>query len=318
MVAAGGAVGFVFPGQGSQYVGMGQAWAESFSTAREAFAEADSILGMALSELCWQGPEEELQLTANTQPAILATSVAIQRVVAEHDLAPVVVAGHSLGEYSALVTAGCLSFADALRLVRRRGELMQEAVPVGVGAMAAIMGLEAEAVAAIAAAAKEDQICDVANYNAPNQTVVAGHLQAVERAVEAAEAGGAMRAVMLPVSAPFHSALMRPARDGLAPELEAASFAAPQLPVVTNIDAEPVTTGEAAREALVRQIDGPVRWVESIRWMVEKGGVGTFLEVGPRAVLSGLIRRITPGVVAKSFSEPKGLEKYLDGSGAGS
>ena len=317
MVGAGGAVGFVFPGQGSQYVGMGQAWAESFPAAREAFAEADSILGMALSELCWQGPEEELQLTANTQPAILATSVAIQRVVAEHDLAPVVVAGHSLGEYSALVTAGCLSFADALRLVRRRGELMQEAVPVGVGAMAAIMGLEAEEVAAIAAEAKEDQICDVANYNAPIQTVVAGHRQAVERAVEMAEARGAMRAVMLPVSAPFHSALMRPARDGLAPELEAASFAAPQLPAVTNIDAVPATTGEAARQALVRQIDGPVRWVESIRWMVDEGGVGTFLEVGPRAVLSGLIRRITPGVVAKSFSEPKGLEKYLDGSGVG-
>jgi [acyl-carrier-protein] S-malonyltransferase len=317
MVAASGAVGFVFPGQGSQYVGMGQEWAESFAAAREAFEEADSTLGFALSKLCWQGPEEELQLTANTQPAILATSVAIQRVVADHGLAPVVVAGHSLGEYSALVTAGCLSFADALRLVRRRGELMQEAVPVGVGAMAAIMGLEAEEVAAIAAEAKEDQVCDVANYNAPIQTVVAGHREAVERAVELAEARDAMRAVMLPVSAPFHSALMSPARDGLTPELEAVSFADPRPPVVTNIDAHPVTTGEAARRALVRQIDGPVRWVESIRWMVDQDGVETFLEIGPRAVLSGLIRRITPGVAAKSFSEPKGLQKYLDTSGAG-
>ncbi|MGB6851494.1 MAG: ACP S-malonyltransferase [Thermoanaerobaculia bacterium] len=317
MVAAGGAVGFVFPGQGSQYVGMGQDWAETFPAAREAFAEADSTLGFSLSELCWQGPEEELQLTANTQPAILATSVAIQRVVADHGLAPVVVAGHSLGEYSALVTAGCLSFADALRLVRRRGELMQEAVPVGIGAMAAIMGLEAEVVAAIAAEAKEDQVCDVANYTAPIQTVVAGHREAVERAVEMAEARDAMRAVMLPVSAPFHSALMRPARDGLTPELEAVPFADPQPPVVTNIDAVPVTTGEAARQALVRQIDGPVRWVESIRWMADEGGVETFLEIGPRAVLSGLIRRITPGVVAKSFSEPKGMQKYLDTSGEG-
>jgi [acyl-carrier-protein] S-malonyltransferase len=317
MVAAQDAIGFVFPGQGSQFVGMGQDWAADFPAAREAFEEADSTLGFSLSELCWQGPEEELQLTANTQPAILATSVAIHRVVAAHGIEPVVVAGHSLGEYSALVAAGCLSFADALRLVRRRGELMQEAVPVGVGAMAAIMGLEAEVVAEIAVEARRDQICDVANYNAPVQTVVAGHRQAVERAVEMAEAREAMRAVMLPVSAPFHSALMRPAREGLAPELEAASFADPQVPVVTNIDAAPVTTGDAAREALVRQIDGPVRWVESIRWMVDKGMVGTFLEIGPRAVLSGLIRRITPGVLAKSFSEPKGMQKYLEGGGAG-
>ncbi len=317
MVAGGGALGFVFPGQGSQYVGMGQEWAESFPVARETYEEADSTLGFSLSELCWRGPEDELQLTANTQPAILATSVAIQRVVAEHDLTPVVVAGHSLGEYSALVAAGCLSFADALRLVRRRGELMQEAVPVGVGAMAAVMGLEAEVVAAIAAEAKEDQVCDVANYNAPIQTVVAGHREAVERAVEMAEARDAMRAVMLPVSAPFHSALMRPAREGLAPELEATTFGAPEPPVVTNIDAQPATTGEAARQALVRQIDGPVRWVESIRWMVDVGGVDTVLEIGPRAVLSGLIRRISPGVVAKSFSEPKGLEKYLAASEAG-
>ncbi len=302
---------FVFPGQGSQAVGMGRAWAEEFEVARRSFEEADEVLGFPLSELCWQGPEDELQLTANTQPAILATSVAIHRVVSDQGLRPVVMAGHSLGEYSALVAAGSLSFGDALALVRKRGELMQQAVPVGEGAMAAIMGLEAEAVAKIAAEAAGDQECAIANYNAPIQTVIAGHTGAVERAVTLAKERGARRALMLPVSAPFHSPLMRPAREELAPLLAAVRFADPQVPVVSNIDARPLTAGEAARDALARQVDGPVLWVESVRWMVDEMGVERFLEIGPGNVLSGLIRRIVPGVESASAAEPEALGRLL-------
>ncbi|MEE8278664.1 MAG: ACP S-malonyltransferase [Thermoanaerobaculia bacterium] len=302
---------FVFPGQGSQAVGMGRAWAEEFEVARRSFEEADEVLGFPLSELCWQGPEDELQLTANTQPAILATSVAIHRVVSDQGLRPVVMAGHSLGEYSALVAAGSLSFGDALALVRKRGELMQQAVPVGEGAMAAIMGLEAEAVAKIAAEAAGDQECAIANYNAPIQTVIAGHTGAVERAVTLAKERGARRALMLPVSAPFHSPLMRPAREELAPLLAAVRFADPQVPVVSNIDARPLTAGEAARDALARQVDGPVLWVESVRWMVDEMGVERFLEIGPGNVLSGLIRRIVPGVESSSAAEPEALGRLL-------
>ncbi len=302
---------FVFPGQGSQAVGMGRAWAEEFEVARRSFEEADEVLGFPLSELCWQGPEDELQLTANTQPAILATSVAIHRVVSDRGLRPVVMAGHSLGEYSALVAAGSLSFGDALALVRKRGELMQQAVPVGEGAMAAIMGLEAEAVAKIAAEAAGDQECAIANYNAPIQTVIAGHTGAVERAVTLAKERGARRALMLPVSAPFHSPLMRPAREELAPLLAAVRFADPQVPVVSNIDARPLTAGEAARDALARQVDGPVLWVESVRWMVDEMGVERFLEIGPGSVLSGLIRRIVPGVESTSAAEPEALGRLL-------
>ncbi|MEE8138423.1 MAG: ACP S-malonyltransferase [Thermoanaerobaculia bacterium] len=302
---------FVFPGQGSQAVGMGRAWAEEFEVARRSFEEADEVLGFPLSELCWQGPEDELQLTANTQPAILATSVAIHRVVSDRGLRPVVMAGHSLGEYSALVAAGSLSFGDALALVRKRGELMQQAVPVGEGAMAAIMGLEAEAVAKIAAEAAGDQECAIANYNAPIQTVIAGHTGAVERAVTLAKERGARRALMLPVSAPFHSPLMRPAREELEPLLAAVRFADPQVPVVSNIDARPLTAGEAARDALARQVDGPVLWVESVRWMVDEMGVERFLEIGPGSVLSGLIRRIVPGVESTSAAEPEALGRLL-------
>lgn len=301
---------FVFPGQGSQSVGMGRAWVEAFPVAAEAFEQADEALGMALSALCFDGPAEDLQLTANTQPAILATSLAILRVLEQQGLTPAAVAGHSLGEYSALVAAGALQTADALRLVRRRGELMQQAVPVGQGAMAAILGLDTVAVNELAEeAADEDLICTVANFNSPQQTVIAGHAEAVKEAVRLAKLRGGRRAVLLPVSAPFHSPLMRPARQGMEPLLQQASWADPRVPVVTNIDAAPVTDAEAACDALVRQIDGPVRWVESVRAMVEEMGLRTFIEVGPGSVLSGLIRRIAPEVTVVSCAEPADLDK---------
>ncbi|MEM7481627.1 MAG: ACP S-malonyltransferase [Acidobacteriota bacterium] len=292
---------FVFPGQGSQKVGMGQDWAEGWSEARDVFAEADDVLGFALSTLCWEGPEEDLRLTANTQPALLTVSTAVHRVVArDREAGPgkfeaAAVAGHSLGEYSALVAAGVLTFADALRLVRRRGEQMQLAVPAGEGTMAAILGLDGDALAAITGEAAGDQVCSVANYNAPGQIVIAGHRAAVERAVELAKPAGAKKAVMLPVSAPFHCSLMAPAREAMAEALAATEFRDPSVPVVTNVDARPVTSGAQARDALVRQIDSPVRWVESIETMVGELGVGRFCELGPGKVLCGMIRRIARG-----------------------
>jgi [acyl-carrier-protein] S-malonyltransferase len=305
-------VAFVFPGQGSQSVGMGRSWVESHPRLEEVFDAADRTLAAPLKHLCWQGPAEELQLTANTQPAILTTSVAIFQALAELPIEPVLMAGHSLGEYSAHVAAGSLDFDEALRLVRQRGELMQQAVPVGAGAMAAVLGLEADTVAEIAAEAAGDEICTVANFNAPTQTVLAGDRGAVERAAELARERGARRAMLLPVSAPFHSPLMRPAREGLKPQLDAADFRDPKVPVVCNIDALPVTTGSDARQALVRQVDGPVRWVESIQWMVDQGHIDLFVEVGPGTVLTGLIRRIAPSVRAVSLDQPSGLEKLLD------
>ncbi len=307
-----GAVAFVFPGQGSQKVGMGRAWADAFPESRAAFEEADAALP-GLSRLCWEGPAEELQLTANTQPAILATSVAIHRAIAARLPEPALVAGHSLGEYSALVASGALAFGDALRLVRRRGELMQAAVPVGEGAMAAILGLDAAAVEEVAAAAATgDEHCGVANYNEPRQTVVAGHRRAVERAAALASERGAKRALLLPVSAPFHSRLMAPARIGLTPLLEATPFEDPRMPVVTNVDARPLRDGAGARAALVRQVDSPVRWVESVEWMAGEGGVETFVEVGPGAVLSGLVRRISPPSRTLSLAEPDKLGELLE------
>ena len=304
------ATAFVFPGQGSQSVGMGAEWAAADQKAREVFAEADEALGFALSDLCFEGPEEDLQLTANTQPAILATSLAIWRCLDGAFGEPALLAGHSLGEYSAHVAAGTLTLGDALRLVRRRGELMQEAVPVGEGAMAAILGLEAEAVRRIAEdATSGTSVCAVANYNAPIQTVVAGHAAAVERAMALAAEAGAKRAVPLPVSAPFHSPLMAPARDGLTPYLEETTFTDPPVAVVTNIDARPARRGEDAREALIRQVDGPVRWVESIRWMVEEGGIERFVEVGPGKVLTGLIRKIAPEVEVITVGSPADREE---------
>ena len=301
-------IAFVFPGQGSQVVGMGQAWAERYPVARQVFKQADDILGLPLSSLCWQGPEEELQLTVNTQPALLTTSIAVQRVLRDEGIEPVVVAGHSLGEYSALVAAGSLDLAVALGLVRRRGAAMQEAVPVGQGAMAAIMGLEAEEIQDAATQAVEEGSCSVANYNAPGQIVIAGHTSAVERTVAECKRRGARRAILLPVSAPFHSPLMAPAREALTPFLEEAEFADPQVPVITNIDAKPVSVGSEARDALRRQVDGPVRWIESVEWMVEQGGATLFAEVGPGKVLTGLNRRIAPEVKTVALHEPAGLE----------
>ena len=308
----GAKLAFVFPGQGSQKVGMGKDWADAFPTAAAVFVEADHVLDMPLSRLCWEGPAEELQLTANLQPALLATSVAILRVLEEHEVCPAVVAGHSLGEYSALVAAKVLDLPDALRLVRRRGELMQAAVPVGVGAMAAVLGLPPEQVAAAAAEASTGgEICAVANLNSPEQTVIAGHKAAVERAIPLLQARGARRALMLPVSAPFHSPLMRPAREGLEPDLRAIEFRDPVMPVVTNVDARPVSGGDAARDALVRQIDSPVRWVESVTWMAEQAGVERFVEVGPGSVLCGLIKRIVAGSRPTSCGGPDGLPALM-------
>lgn len=302
-------IAFVFPGQGSQIVGMGQAWAGTHAIACQAFAEADDLLSLPLSELCWNGPEEDLQLTANTQPALLATSVAILRVLQERGIEPQVVAGHSLGEYTALVAAECLEYGDALQLVRRRGEAMQEAVPRGQGSMAAILGLDADAVLAAASQASGDGVCTVANFNAPGQIVIAGDTPAVERTVELCKDNGARRAILLPVSAPFHCPLMAPAREDLTPFLRQTTFADPRVPVVCNIDAEPVTKGEQARDALRRQIDGPVRWVESVEWMAAQGRVDLFVEVGPGKVLSGLNRRIAPQVKTISMDGPEELGK---------
>jgi [acyl-carrier-protein] S-malonyltransferase len=317
-------IAFVFPGQGAQKVGMGREWAERSAAARRTFEEADAALGEPLSRLCWEGPEAELGLTANTQPAILTASVAVLRALGEEDgldLQPAAVAGHSLGEYSALVAAGALGFAEAVVLVRRRGELMQRAVPPGVGAMAAILALSAEEVAAavaeVAADAAEGEVVSVANYNAPGQTVIAGHAGAVERACEAAMRRGARKATLLDVSAPFHSPLMAPARDGMAPHLAAAGLADPRVPVVVNVDARPVTTGEAARDALLRQIDGPVRWVESIEHMEREMGIGLFLEIGPGTVLTGMIKRIVSEAATLALGEPKNLDKLRELLAAG-
>jgi [acyl-carrier-protein] S-malonyltransferase len=303
----------VFPGQGSQKVGMGRAWADESAAARRTFEEADEVLGEPLSRLIWEGPEDELTLTANTQPAILTVSTAIHRALAERgvDLAPAAVAGHSLGEYSALVAAGALDFAAALALVRRRGELMQRAVPPGEGAMAAILGLDRPMVEGVVAdaSAAGDGVVTVANDNSPGQTVIAGAAAAVERAMALATERGARRVTRLPVSAPFHSPLMAPAREGMTPYLAAADFRDPAVPVVVNVDARPVSRGDELRDALVRQIDAPVRWVESIELAVRRFGADRFVEIGPGSVLAGLIKRIATGARTVSLGEPAALDK---------
>ncbi len=305
-------VAYVFPGQGSQWVGMGRALALAFPEAREVFEEADDTLGFSLSVLCFEGPEDELQLTANTQPAIVAASVAAIRCYRAQGLeteTPDFVAGHSLGEYSALVAAGALELGDALRLVRARGEAMQKAVPVGEGAMAAVLGLSVEDTAEVAAEAAGDTggVCQLANLNAPGQIVIAGAGESVERAMVLASGRGARRAILLPVSAPFHCALMAPARRAMAPLIQAAPMADPQVPVVCNVDAAPVTSASAARYALVRQIDGPVRWAESVTVMAAEG-VGRLIEFGPGKVLSGLARRIDRKLKVRSVAEPGDME----------
>ncbi len=288
-------ISFIFPGQGSQHAGMGREFADNFPAAKAVFEEADDALGWAISDLCFNGPDEELQLTANTQPAILTASIAAFRVLSEQGATPDFVAGHSLGEYSALVAAGSLTLTDAVKIVRRRGELMQEVVPAGVGAMAAILGLDAAKVAEACAMSAEDQICSPANFNTPVQTVIAGHKEAVERACAKCIEMGAKRAIPLKVSAPFHCALMMPAQELLTPTLAATTFSDLSTPLVNNVDAAIVTSGDVARAGLIRQVSSPVRWAASVEKMIAEG-VGTFIEVGPGKVLCGLVKSISRDV----------------------
>jgi [acyl-carrier-protein] S-malonyltransferase len=306
-----GKLAFLFPGQASQYPGMGKELADNHPAARSVFDEADRALGFSVSDLCFSGSEEALKLTANTQPAILTASVATYRVLAENGVEPAFVAGHSLGEFSALVAAGGLEFADAVRLVRRRGEYMQTAVPEGIGAMAAILGLAPAQVAGICRQAADGQVVAPANLNSPEQTVISGHAEAVKRAVELASAGGAKRAVMLPVSAPFHSALMKPAAERLEADLRATKFHTLRVPLVNNADAEILTSGDDVRESLIRQVTLPVRWEESIRELIEQG-VNTFVEVGPGRVLTGLLRQIDRSIHVFNVEDEKSLRSTLE------
>jgi [acyl-carrier-protein] S-malonyltransferase len=300
-------IAFVFPGQGSQRVGMGQALAQTFPECRAVFEEADDALGAPLSRVCFEGPEEQLRLTENTQPAILTVSVAAARLLASRGIAPAMAAGHSLGEYSAHVAAGTLAFGDAVRTVRRRGRYMQEAVPVGQGAMAAILGLEGAAVAQACREAADGDVVAPANLNAPGQVVIAGTAAAVARAGERAKALGAKRVVPLPVSAPFHCALMQPAQDRLAPELRALPVKPPSVPVVANVDAAPKTDGRSAIDALVRQVSAPVRWEEVVRTLAS-AGIRAYVEVGPGTVLSGLVRKIVREARVANLEAPSDLD----------
>lgn len=301
---------FVFPGQGSQKVGMGRALHDAFPESRAVFEEADDALGFALSRLCFEGPEAELALTANTQPAILVTSVAALRALEARGVRPDRVAGHSLGEYSALVAAGTLTLADAVRAVRKRGQYMQEAVPVGEGAMAAILGLDLEAVERACAEAAEGEVVSAANVNSPGQVVIAGRAKAVERASAACKAAGAKRAVPLSVSAPFHCSLMEPARVRLEADFAAISFASPAIPLMNNVDARLVSSAEECRDGLLRQVAGTVRWQQGVEGLVA-GGVQRFVEVGPGSVLSGLIRKIAKEAVTMNVEDPASLDKTL-------
>ena len=305
-----GKLAFIFPGQGSQRAGMGKALAEQFPAARAVFDQADQALGFPLSTLCFEGPEEELKLTANTQPAILTTSVAAYRVLEEQGIAPDYVAGHSLGEYSALVANGCLSLPEAVVTVRNRGTYMQEAVPAGQGAMAALLGLPLPKVQQVCEQAAQGQVVVPANLNSPGQIVISGHKEAVERAAAAAKDAGAKRAVLLPVSAPFHSSLLQPAAARLENDFQRIRFGGLSIPLVTNVDAEMIETPQAARDALLRQVPAPVRWEESMRKLIELG-CDCFIEVGPGKVLAGLLRQIDRSVRALSVEDPASLEKTL-------
>jgi len=302
---------FLFPGQASQYPGMGRELYEKFPAGRAVFEEADRALGFSISRICFDGTEEDLKLTENTQPAVVTVSVAAYRVLAENGFTPAYVAGHSLGEYSALVAAGSLDFSDTVRIVRHRGKLMQEAVPAGVGAMAAILGLSHAQVDEACRRAAEGELVAPANLNSPEQTVISGHAGAVKRAVEVAQQSGAKRAVILPVSAPFHCELMQPAQQRLAEVLRATAFGPLKIPVVTNVAAEAIDTGDEAREALIRQVSLPVRWEESIRALVELG-VDMFVEVGPGKVLSGLLRQIDRSVLCVNVEDEKSLQAGME------
>jgi [acyl-carrier-protein] S-malonyltransferase len=304
-------IAFLFPGQGSQTVGMGKDLADKYSVARQTFEEADDALGIKISQLCFEGPEDELRLTENTQPAILTASVAAWRVLQERGIKPAFVAGHSLGEYSAHVASETMTFADAVRTVRNRGKFMQEAVPVGTGSMAAILGMSPNAVASVCSDAAQGEVCEPANINSPEQIVISGHVAAVERAVVLANERGAKRAKVLPVSAPFHCSLMKPAQERLAAVLGSLQFPAPRFPVVCNVNALPVEDAGCAREALVQQVTGSVRWSESMQWLIAQG-VQAFVEVGPGKVLSGLMRQIDRSKKCVNVEDEASLHKTLE------
>lgn len=305
------AIAFLFPGQGSQAVGMGKDLFERFPVARKTFEEADQALERKLAQLCFEGPEDQLRLTENTQPAILTVSVAAYRVLEEKGIKPGFVAGHSLGEYSAHVAAGTISFADAVRTVRNRGKYMQEAVPVGTGAMAAILGMNLDSVGAVCGDAAQGEVCEPANINSPDQIVISGHAAAVERAVKLAQERGAKRAILLPVSAPFHCSLMKPAQERLAVDLQKVEFAAPKIPVVCNVYAKPVEDAESAREALIRQVTGSVNWSDSMQLLIARG-FQTLVEVGPGKVLCGLMRQIDRSKKCLNVEDEGSLQKTLE------
>jgi [acyl-carrier-protein] S-malonyltransferase len=302
------ATAFIFPGQGSQYVGMGKEFFENFRQARDVFQEADDVLHLPVSSLCFQGPEETLKLTENTQPAVLTTSVAALRVLqSEKGIVPHLTAGHSLGEYSALVLSGALAFADAVQIVRLRGRFMQEAVPVGEGAMAAILGMEREQVEKMCEEAAQGEVLTPANFNCPGQIVIAGHAKAIERAMERVRQGG-KKALSLPVSAPFHSPLMKPAGERLGKVLEGIPIQDLKIPVVTNVEADINQSKERVKELLVTQVWSPVRWEESMQ-KISGDGIEQTLEIGPGKVLSGLMKRINPKVETKNIEDIQTLKK---------
>ncbi|WP_300516724.1 ACP S-malonyltransferase [Aliiroseovarius sp.] len=305
---------FVFPGQGAQSIGMGKALAEAYPAAKAVFDEVDEALGEKLSTLIWEGEQDELTLTQNAQPALMATSLAAMRALEAEGVeitAASYVAGHSLGEYSALAAAGALSVADTARLLRTRGEAMQKAVPVGVGAMAALLGLDFETAAEVAAEAAYDQVCQAANDNDPAQVVVSGHKEAVERAIEIAKDKGARRAVLLPVSAPFHCALMKPAAEAMAEALSHVELNTPKVPLVPNVLAHAETDPTLLRSLLVDQVTGSVRWRESVAWMADQG-VTEIWEIGAGKALSGMIRRIAKQVTCRAVGTPEDVKAAVD------
>lgn len=304
-------IAFLFPGQGSQAVGMGKALAEAWPVARQVFEEADEALGFAISRLCFEGPEDQLRLTENTQPALLTVSIAALRVLEQEGYRPAFVAGHSLGEYSALVAAGSLSFRDAVRLVRNRGRYMQEAVPPGAGAMAAVLKPPMDRLEQILAEAAQGEVVAAANFNSPEQVVIAGHAGAVARASEALKNAGAKRVVPLPVSAPFHCPLMKPAQERLKADLDAVEFRDLAVPLVNNVAASVVTKGDEARQGLFLQVPGAVRWTEAVQKLIALG-MRRAVEVGAGAVLCGLMKQIAPEVRTAKFGDPADLDRVRE------